>query len=187
MRFQTLTLTKSFILIGPVKARKFTLLIVDDSEADRYLLTRAFRKHTSVYRVQAVSCGREALEYIAGQGQYADRQKYEFPSYIITDLKMPDGDGFEILCRVRSNRALSIIPVIMLSGSADLDDIRQAYEFGASAYFVKPATSEALENLVRKIHDYWSECEVPEVDSHGVAMMTTSEGKASARFKGQKR
>jgi hypothetical protein len=39
-----------------------------------------------------------------------------------------------------------------------------------------------LDALARKIHDYWSECEVPEVDSEGVALMTISEGKASARF-----
>ena len=165
-----------------MKAQRFTLLIVDDDENDRLFLTAAFQQHTSIYCIQTVTCGREAVEYIEGKGKYADRNTYQFPSYIVTDLKMPDGDGFEILSRIRSNKALSIIPVIMLSGSNDLDDIRQAYEFGASAYFVKPSRPEALEALVYKIHDYWSECEVPEVDDQGIAVMTISGGKASERF-----
>src|SRR5215472_10749501 len=165
-----------------MKAQKFTLLIVDDSKEDLFFLTRAFQKHTSIYRIQTAVSGREAVDYIEGKGKYADRKAYEFPSYILTDLKMPNGDGFEILSRIRGNKALSIMPVIMLSASADLDDIRQAYEFGASAYFVKPQSSDALDALACKIHDYWSECEVPEVDNEGIALMTISEGKASARF-----
>jgi CheY-like chemotaxis protein len=155
---------------------------VDDDKNDLFLLSRAFRKHASVYRIQTVTGGHEAVAYIEGTGKYADRRQYEFPSYIVTDLKMPEGDGFEILSRIRSNRALSIIPIVMLSSSSDLDDIRQAYEFGASAYFVKPQSSGELERLVRKIHDFWSACEVPRVDADGVALMTRSEGKASSRF-----
>ena len=95
-----------------MKAQKFTLLIVDDSKEDLFFLTRAFQKHTSIYRIQTAVSGREAVAYIEGTGKYADRKAYEFPSYIVTDLKMPDGDGFEILSRIRGNKALSIMPVI---------------------------------------------------------------------------
>jgi len=165
-----------------MRAQRFTLLLVDDDKNDLFFLSKAFRKHASVYRIQTVTSGHEAIAYIEGTGKYTDRQRYEFPSYIVTDLKMPEGDGFEILSRIRSNRALSIIPIIMLSSSGDLDDIRMAYEFGASAYFVKPQSWEELEVLVRKIHDFWSSCEVPQVDADGVALITRSEGKASSRF-----
>jgi len=71
----------------------------------------------------------------------------------------------------------------MLSTSDDADDIRQAYLLGASSFFVKPPTLAGLKSLLRKIHDYWTECEVPEVDAEGYAITTTDSGRLGARYK----
>jgi DNA-binding NarL/FixJ family response regulator len=70
----------------------------------------------------------------------------------------------------------------MLSSSDDADDIRQAYVLGASSYLIKPATLAGLKTLLRKIHDYWGECEVPEVDAEGYAVPTSSTGRLGARY-----
>jgi CheY-like chemotaxis protein len=117
-----------------------------------------------------------------GEGRYSDRAEFQFPSYIITDLKMSPGDGFHVLEFIKKNPALSIIPVVMLSGSGDTDDIRHAYLLGVSSYFTKPSTPEELRALVEDIHRYWSKCEVPEVDSEGYALQTNSTGKPGARY-----
>jgi CheY-like chemotaxis protein len=165
-----------------MKAQKFTLLIIDDDANDRFFLERAFKKLAAAYHIHPMVSGNQALDYIKGKGIYADRKKYQFPSYIITDLKMPDGDGFAVLEFLKHNPALSVIPVVMLSSSNDQDDIRQSYLLGASSYFVKPHSPEELTSLIQSIHHYWSQCQVPQVDAEGFALTTSSAGKAGERF-----
>jgi len=165
-----------------LKAQKFTLLVIDDNDDERFFIRKAFQTLGTKYRVHALESGNEAVAYLKGEGKYGDRAKFQFPSYIITDLQMRNGDGFEVLDFLKRNPALSIIPVVMLSTSDDPDDIRQAYLLGASSYFVKRQGLEELRALLRKIHDYWAECEVPEVDESGYAVATSSAGKPGARF-----
>ena len=88
---------------------------------------------------------------------------------------------------IKSNPALSIVPVVVLSCSDDADDIRQAYLLGASSFFVKPGGLGELKLLLRKIHDYWTECEVPEVDIDGYALTTSNIGRLGARYKKPRR
>jgi CheY-like chemotaxis protein len=165
-----------------MKAQKFSLLVVDDDENDRFFVEKAFHRLGANYRIHALANADEAIAYIKGDGQYADRQKYQFPSYIITDLKMYPKDGFHLLDFIKKHPALSIIPVVMLSSSQDTDDIRHAYLLGASSFFTKPSDIASLSGLLKKVHDYWSECEVPGVDADGYALMTNSFGKAGSRY-----
>ena len=137
--------------------------------------------------MQLAASGDEAIAYLKGQGKYSDRSQFEFPSYILTDLKMPGGDGFHILQFLKENPALSVIPVVMLSTSEDADDIRHAYLLGASSYFVKPSSIPALTELLEDIHNYWTKCEVPQVDADGYATDTDSYGKAGERYTKPKR
>lgn len=158
------------------------LLIVDDDENDRFLLKRAFEKLNVGYRIQPLENGGEALALIKGEGIYADREAYPFPSFILTDLKMLGGDGFDILHYLQEHPEILIVPVVMLSNSDNPDDVRQAYLLGASSFIVKPHGLDGLEGIVQKLHYYWSECEVPLVDDSGHAIATDSTGKASERF-----
>ncbi|HEV2393205.1 MAG TPA: response regulator [Verrucomicrobiae bacterium] len=164
------------------RRRALGLLIVDDDENDRLLIERAFEKLNVGYRIQPLANGREALALIKGEGIYADRKAYPFPSFILTDLKMSGGDGFEILYYLKQHPEILIVPVVMLSGSDDPDDVRQAYLLGASSFIVKPTELNGLEGIVQKLHYYWSECEVPLVDESGHAIATNSGGKIGERF-----
>jgi CheY-like chemotaxis protein len=162
--------------------RALGLLLVDDDESDRFLLKRAFEKLDVGYRIEPLQNGTEALALIKGEGIYADRKAHPFPSFILTDLKMPGGDGFAILSYLKEHPEILIVPVVMLSGSDDPDDVRQAYLLGASSFIVKPHGLEGLESIVQKLHYYWSECEVPLVDESGHAIPTNSTRKLGDRF-----
>jgi CheY-like chemotaxis protein len=166
--------------------RTHGLLIVDDDENDRFFLELAFKKLEAGYRIHTLKNGSEALAYIKGEGQYSDRKTYPFPSYILSDLKMPNGDGFEILEYLKQHPEISIVPVVMLSGSDDQADVRQAYLLGASSYILKPPAIDELEVLVQKLHYYWRDCEAPEVDESGRVIATNSLGKIGARFTKEK-
>jgi CheY-like chemotaxis protein len=170
-----------------MKAQKFTLLVVDDDANDCFFIERAFQRLGPYYKIHSLPSGNEAIAFINGDGQYADRTRFQFPSYVITDLKMQPGDGFDLLNHIKSHPALSIIPVVMLSGSEDPDDIRHAYLLGASSFFTKPTRPEDLSILINDIHHYWAQCQVPAVDRDGYALLTDSVGKAGARFQKPKR
>ena len=170
-----------------MKATKYTLLIVDDDESQLFFFDKTFKSLGTKYKVQLATSGADAIAYLKGEGKYRDRSQYEFPSYILTDLNMSPGDGFHILQFLQENRALSVIPVVMLSTSEDHDDIRQAYLLGASSYFVKPTGLAQMRALLEHIHNYWTRCEVPVVDVDGYAVDTESRGRAGARYTKPKR
>ena len=166
-----------------MKAQKHTLLIVDDDQHQRFLAQHTFEKLDSTYKIQLAANGDEAIAYLKGEGKFADRDKFEFPAYVVTDLQMEPGDGFHVLEFIKKHPALSIIPVVMMSSSDNPDDIRQAYRLGASSFLVKPPTLEGLRKLLQHIHEYWAQCEVPEVDADGYAVATNSTGRPGARYK----
>lgn len=166
-----------------VKRERNTILIAEDEPDDAFLLHRAFRANNIDDPIHIVTDGEEALAYLHGEGKYADREQYEFPSFIISDLKMPRQDGFAILEALRSKPEWSVVPMIILSGSTDENDIERAYILCAKAYLVKPASFEDLRALIKKFHDFWSQCETPRVNKDGEKLPTNGEGKIGARYK----
>jgi CheY-like chemotaxis protein len=100
---------------------------------------------------------------LRGMGQYADRTQYPVPGFLITDLKMPRKTGFELLEWLHVHPECGVIPTIVLSSSRQPADIKRAYEAGANSYFTKPADFSRLQELVKKIFDYWICSERPEI------------------------
>jgi CheY-like chemotaxis protein len=160
-----------------MKPRNFTILIADDDPNDRRMIELCFRRHGVLNPIHAVESGEEAIAYLEGEGKYADRSRFAYPSYIICDLKMPHGDGFTVLQYLKRNPAWAVIPTVILSASADTDDIKKSYLLGASSYLVKPSDLEGLRRMTRILYEYWTECEVPEVDESGKQLITESAGK----------
>ena len=100
-------------------------MIVEDDEDQRIFLQKSFEALGTHYTVQTLQSGDEAIAYLKGEGRFSNRAEFQFPAYIITDLKMADGDGFHILEFIKKNPALSVIPVVVLSSSEDQDDVRE--------------------------------------------------------------
>lgn len=159
-----------------------TILVVDDDVNDQFLIETAFKKIGVTDPIHSVGDGSEAIKYMMGEGKFADRKKYAYPTFIITDLRMPGKDGFAVLEFLKGNPEWAVIPTIVFSSSADLDDIKKAYMLGASSYHVKPSTNGALMHQILVLHAYWMTCEVPEVDSTGRQLHTESVGKLGERF-----
>jgi len=157
-------------------------MIVDDDPDDLILIERSFRKIGVKDPIHTINGGREAIAYMIGEGKYADRSLYAYPTFIITDLKMPGTDGFAVLEHLKNNPGWAVIPTVVLTSSTDLDDIKKAYMLGASSYHLKPASLDGLCHQLQVLHDYWISCEVPEVDSTGHQLRTESSGKLGERF-----
>jgi CheY-like chemotaxis protein len=125
-----------------------TVLLVEDSEDDQFIFSRAFKRAGGKNPVQTVSDGRAAVDYLGGQGGYADRARYPEPAVIFLDLKLPRLNGLEVLEWMRGQERFSARPVIVLTSSAENRDIGRARELGARSYLVKPPDSAMLVRIL---------------------------------------
>ncbi len=113
------------------------LMVVDDDPAPRRTLSRLLAKLG--YDVTVAEHGRAALEM-------AERQPLDL---ILTDITMPQMDGFELLRRLKSNETTRHIPVIMISGLDDVQSVVRCIEEGAEDHLTKPFEAVLLQARVR--------------------------------------
>jgi len=139
------------------------LLVAEDDENDVFLLKRAFNKLGINLPCYFCKDGVEAMAYLKGEGQFADRIAHPFPRALITDLKMPGCNGFDLLRWLQEHPECNLIPKIVLSSSAMAADIKLAYQLGTNCYFTKSTNFERLLELVRITHSFWSTAELPEL------------------------
>ncbi len=159
-----------------------TLLLVDDDADFLIFVERAFRQNGVTSPIHQVHDGTEAIAYMMGEGKFSDRTVYAYPTFVMTDLKMPSADGFAVLEHLKGNPEWAIIPTVVFSSSSDPDDIKKSYMLGASSYHIKPHTMAGLREHLDILHKYWMTCEVPEADASGRQKHTESRGKLGARF-----
>jgi len=139
----------------------FEILLVDDSADDAFFVQRALEKARMGKSCKVVDDGEEAIKYLRGEGRYADRKEFPFPTVILSDLKMPRMNGFELLRWVRKHPECAVIPTILFTSSAVPSDVQEAYRLGANSYMVKPANAEDFVDLLRVTCEYWTRCERP--------------------------
>ncbi|MGH7997573.1 MAG: response regulator [Opitutaceae bacterium] len=132
-----------------------TILMVEDEVSDIELLTMAFARTGLNNPVQTAGNGEEAVDYLTGKGPFSDRAAYPVPKAIITDLKMPQMGGIELLRWIKANPRYRVIPTIVLTSSTAREDVNEAYDCGASAYFVKPVPFSELMRLAKIMAEYW--------------------------------
>lgn len=165
-----------------MKREHHHILLVDDDENQQFLSERALNKalsHQST--VHIASSGNEAIAYMIGEREFGDRERYPFPTLVITDLHMPDGDGFDVLEFMQCNQEWAVVPRVLFSTSDRDDDVRTAYLLGASAYHIKSAGANLVE-CMDQIIDYWTSCQVPPVDKAGRLLTTKNFGGPGARY-----
>ncbi len=105
---------------------KKVILIAEDSPTIRKFLS--FSLASKGFGIVSVTDGMEALEKLP----------QESVSLVITDLNMPNMDGFELIKSIRNNEVLKEIPIIILSSLTGSEEIKKGIECGANSYLVKP-------------------------------------------------
>ena len=145
-------------------AERALILLVDDSEDDILLIQRAFERAEMPGLLYSVRSGKDAVDYLLGEGKFADRAEHPLPGLMLLDLKMPEMDGFDVLRWVRSQPGLSRRRVVVLTSSDQIRDVNQAYQLGANSFMVKPMDFENYKELARTVQKYWVlESKTPEI------------------------
>jgi CheY-like chemotaxis protein len=144
-----------------------TILLAEDNANDVELTMTALRRNRVANQVVVVRDGAEALDYLHRRGDFADRPTGH-PGLILLDLKMPKVDGIEVLRQVKSDEALRMIPVVVLTSSREEHDVLRSYGLGVNAYVVKPVTFNEFLEAVQTLGQFWAVInEPPLVDAAG--------------------
>ena len=131
------------------------ILLVEDNPDDVELTLRAFKKNNILNRVIIAKDGAEALDFLFGTGTYAGRELKDLPVVILLDLKLPKIDGMEVLRRIRQDNRTKLIPVVILTSSAEPKDVVNGYSLGANAYVRKPVEFSQFVEAMRNLGLFW--------------------------------
>jgi CheY-like chemotaxis protein len=137
-----------------MKNKEVRVLVVDDSTEDRELTLAALRECKMVDYFDVLSDGVEIIDYLHCRGAHANRDR-SYPNMILLDLKMPKVGGFEVLRRLKADRDLRTIPVVILSSSNEEKDLVMGYGLGANAYIVKPVNFYEFVQKVKDLAKFW--------------------------------
>ncbi len=131
------------------------ILLVEDNPDDVDLTLRAFKKNSIRNKVIVAGDGLEALDYLFGRGKYAGRDVKELPVVILLDLKLPKLDGMEVLKKIRQDENTRLLPVVIMTSSAEEHDVIDCYNHGANSYIRKPVKFEQFIEAVKTLGLYW--------------------------------
>jgi CheY-like chemotaxis protein len=131
------------------------ILLAEDNENDILLMRRAFSRAAIPNPLFVVRNGQEAVDYLAGNGKYAERGAHPMPRLLLLDLKMPWMDGFDVLAWLRTQPRFNNLPVIVLTSSKLQVDIDKSRELGVYDYRVKPQSFEDLIRLLNDVRTCW--------------------------------
>jgi len=131
-----------------------TILLVDDSEGDLFLMRMAFERAGFNSPVQEVHNGEAAIAYLKGEAPYNARDKFPLPAVILLDLNMPMKNGFNVLEWLRTQPVLKRIAVVILTASMRREDLEHAFDSGVNSFLVKPSGIEDLIAMVRTLGDW---------------------------------
>ena len=136
------------------KFENVDVLLVEDNPADAELALRALRKGKLANNITWVKDGAEALEFIYRSGAYAGRPGQN-PKLILLDIKLPKVDGMEVLKRLKEDEKTRVIPVVVVTSSAEGRDLVESYKLGVNSYIVKPVDFDQFSETVAKAGFYW--------------------------------
>ena len=131
------------------------ILLVEDSDADAELIIRALRKSSLVNKVVRLRDGVEAIEFVFREGAYRLRSGGQ-PRLILLDLKMPRLGGIDVLRRMKADERTKLIPVVVLTSSAEEQDVVTSYKLGVNSYLVKPVEFSAFTSVITQTGLYWA-------------------------------
>ena len=131
------------------------IFLVEDNPSDIELTRRALEKGNVGNKLIVVEDGKEALDYLLGEGSYLGRDVLDLPALTLLDLKLPKVPGLEVLRRIKEDYRLRRMPVVILTSSLEEDDIAAGYDIGANSYIRKPVDFRQFAETIKYLGLYW--------------------------------
>jgi DNA-binding NtrC family response regulator len=131
------------------------IIIIEDDLDDQEILSDIFKELAYNNKVIFFGDSLAALDYLTN----SDVE----PFIVLSDINMPKLNGMELREKVHNNEDLRMksIPYLFFSTSAEQKYVIDAYSRSIQGFFIKPTNYDKLKNTIRKIVEYWQECESP--------------------------
>ncbi|MFN6464578.1 MAG: response regulator [Nostoc sp. DedVER02] len=139
----------------PSSEQPLSIVLIEDNPTDAELTIRALRRGRIGNNIKLLEDGAEALDFLFCQGEYAHRSMTNQPKVILLDLKLPKISGLEVLRQIKSDARTQMIPVVVLTSSAEDQDLIESYQLGVNSYIVKPVDFEQFNQAVGLLGFYW--------------------------------
>ncbi len=135
--------------------KKGPIVVIEDDMDDQEFLVEVFTTLNFSNEIIYFQDGEQALDYLT-------KSPVE-PFIILSDINMPRLNGMALREQIHNNEDLRVkcIPYLFFTTSANQQHVIDAYSKSVQGFFVKPNSVERLTNTIRKIVEYWQECESP--------------------------
>ena len=126
--------------------REIKILLVEDNEADAAVTIRLLNLNRLNKDLVLATNSQDALEALQRRNREGNS-----PNLILLDINLPDISGIDLLTRIKEDESFRKIPVVILTGSNEDQDIQKSYDLGASSYLVKPISNDAMKQVIKKL------------------------------------
>jgi chemotaxis family two-component system response regulator Rcp1 len=138
--------------MGEMDKNAFKILLVEDNPADIRLTEEAINESKINSVLYNVKDGVEAINFLKKSGKYS---KVCRPDLILLDLNLPKKNGLEVLKDIKQDNDLRRIPVVVLTISANEEDLIKAYNLHANAFVNKPLEIKEFYKFIKSLEDFW--------------------------------
>lgn len=128
------------------------IVLIEDNQDHAKILKWAFDRTSHQAHLTFFQDAESALRYLAKGTERPESS----PDLIFLDFNLPKIDGRDVLRMLKSTECAKNVPVIILSSSEREEDVKNAYELGASTYISKTVIMDELSNSLQSVLDYWS-------------------------------
>lgn len=132
--------------------RAIKVLLVEDDPGDVVIAREALKAAGLTTKLDVVSDGDEALEFLRAEGRYSKARR---PDLVLLDLNLPGRSGLEVLAEVKADPDLRRIPVVVLTTSGSAEDIARSYDLHANVYVAKPVDFDEFARVVQQIDQFF--------------------------------
>ena len=130
-----------------------SILLVEDDPNDVELIQLAFDQFNFVNKMHVAADGEEALRYLLGDQNTPPVQ--QLPRLVLLDLKLPKVGGIQVLRAIRNHETTRNLVVVVMTSSAEDQDLQTCYHLGVNSYIVKPLDFQQFLEVTKQVGFYW--------------------------------
>ncbi len=142
--------------------RPFPVLLVEDDEHDIRAISRVWEGLRPDHPLIVVQTAEECLAYLRREGIFADGIRHPWPGILLLDLELPGLKGLGLLRILKTAERFRRLPVVVLTQHGTRENVRRAYDLGASSVVVKPTGVEPLREALARLVSFWEAASLPD-------------------------
>ncbi len=142
--------------------REIVIVVAEDDDGHAALIAKNLDRAGVSNELVRFADGQQVLDFFFMEGPGPHR-KPDTPYLLLLDIRMPKVDGVEVLQRIKEDRELRKVPVIMLTTTDDPKEVERCHLLGCSHYITKPIEYERFTSTLRQLGLFLVVVTVPEI------------------------